>query len=166
MQCVQIIGYKNRGKTTLVEHLVAFFSKYHYQVAAIKHHGHGGPPLGWEKTDNAKHLQAGADFAGVQGENLLQIATNKEWNLDVIIQLYTLLNVDILFIEGYKHEPKPKIVLIGEQEDTHLLNKVSNLKAVVSSIPLEDISVPIFKPVQLEKLAYWLLEQYKQNLLH
>lgn len=42
MQCVQIIGYKNRGKTTLVEHLVAFFSKYHYQVAAIKHHGHGG----------------------------------------------------------------------------------------------------------------------------
>ena len=34
---LQICGYKNTGKTTLVNKLVKFFSKYDLKVETIKH---------------------------------------------------------------------------------------------------------------------------------
>lgn len=39
---LQIVGYQNSGKTTLVEKMVHALTEREMKVATIKHHGHGG----------------------------------------------------------------------------------------------------------------------------
>ncbi|QQK74745.1 molybdopterin-guanine dinucleotide biosynthesis protein MobB [Salicibibacter cibarius] len=55
-QCrvLQVVGYKNSGKTTLMEELVKAFSAREMHVAALKHHGHGGgrPPRNLQRIAN------------------------------------------------------------------------------------------------------------------
>ncbi len=41
---LQIVGYQNSGKTTLVEKVVYALAEQNMKVATIKHHGHGGFP--------------------------------------------------------------------------------------------------------------------------
>lgn len=41
---LQIVGYQNSGKTTLVEKVVHALAERKMKVATIKHHGHGGFP--------------------------------------------------------------------------------------------------------------------------
>ncbi|SDI31696.1 molybdopterin-guanine dinucleotide biosynthesis protein B [Alteribacillus persepolensis] len=41
---LQITGYKNSSKTTLMNKLIAKAAKNHWKTAAVKHHGHGGKP--------------------------------------------------------------------------------------------------------------------------
>ncbi|CQR46568.1 Molybdopterin-guanine dinucleotide biosynthesis adapter protein [Paraliobacillus sp. PM-2] len=161
LHCMQVVGYKNRGKTTLIEYLVAYFCERNQKVACLKHHGHGGVPLGWEATDNARHLKAGASFAGVEGESMLQITTNQEWNLETLMKIYALLDIEILFVEGFKKANQEKIVMITQEEDLVLLEQVSNIKAVVTTLELnENMSIPAFYPKQWKLLAQWLEKQW------
>ena len=41
---LQIVGYQNSGKTTLVGKIVHVLTESEMKVATIKHHGHGGFP--------------------------------------------------------------------------------------------------------------------------
>ena len=41
---LQIVGYQNKRKTTLVEKIVHALAERKIKVATIKHHGHGGFP--------------------------------------------------------------------------------------------------------------------------
>lgn len=38
----QVVGYKNAGKTTLMEQLIAVLRNEGMVVSCLKHHGHGG----------------------------------------------------------------------------------------------------------------------------
>lgn len=161
MRCIQVVGYKNRGKTTVLEYLIAYFSQRKYKVGACKHHGHGGFPLGWTETDSTKHWKAGADLASVEGENMLQMVTSKDWGLKKLLKIYQLFEMEIVFIEGYKHEDQAKIVVIGEGEDLSLLDQVSNIQAVVTSVPfLKNVPFPVFSSNHLSNLAEWLENQW------
>lgn len=130
----QIVGYKNTGKTTLMQGLIRYFSKQHLQVGTLKHHGHGGDPEVVKETDSYQHLQAGSAMSAVQGENQFHLMMNHTATFDIHkwIAFYHLLPVDILLIEGYKQAEYPKIVLVREQQDLHLLNELTNIIAVGS----------------------------------
>lgn len=130
----QIVGYKNAGKTTLMEHLIHYFSIRNMQVGTLKHHGHGGEPEAVKDTDSGRHLQAGSAMSAVQGEHQLHITINHTtiFSLHKWIALYHLLPVDVLLIEGYKQADFPKIVLVRGPEDLHLLDKLTNIIAVGS----------------------------------
>ena len=42
---LQIVGFKNSGKTTLMQHTIQFLKSYGYTIATIKHHGHIGEDI-------------------------------------------------------------------------------------------------------------------------
>ncbi|PAV29218.1 molybdopterin-guanine dinucleotide biosynthesis protein B [Virgibacillus profundi] len=127
----QIVGYKNSGKTTLMEKLIRYFASQNKQVGTLKHHGHGGEPELVKETDSYKHLEAGSRISAVQGENQLQITINDASSkLDELIQFYTYVPIDILLIEGYKQAAFPKIVLIKEEQDLQLINELDNIIAI------------------------------------
>ena len=67
-----IVGWKNSGKTTLVESLVKYITVQGYQVSTIKH-AHHSFDIDHEGTDSFKHRKAGAK------EVLL--ASRKRWAL-------------------------------------------------------------------------------------
>ncbi|MGH1327022.1 molybdopterin-guanine dinucleotide biosynthesis protein B [Bacillus pretiosus] len=129
---LQIVGYQNSGKTTLVEKIVYALAERNMKVATIKHHGHGGFPEVAQK-DSEKHRKAGAVVSSVEGAGLLSLSSlREEWSLQEIIRLYEFFEVDTILIEGYKKESYPKVVLLRSAEDVELLHKVENIVAVIT----------------------------------
>ncbi|ACM14962.1 molybdopterin-guanine dinucleotide biosynthesis protein B [Bacillus paranthracis] len=129
---LQIVGYQNSGKTTLVEKIVHALVERKIKVATIKHHGHGGFPEVAQK-DSERHRKAGAVVSSVEGAGLLSLSSlREEWSLQEIIRLYEFFEVDIILIEGYKKESYPKVVLLRSEEDVELLHKVENIVAVIT----------------------------------
>ena len=129
----QIVGYKNAGKTTVMEKLISHFTLTDKKIGTLKHHGHGGEPKHAPGTDSFKHLQAGSSVSAVQGEKQLQlsIADVSSYPLEKLISLYTFIPIDILLIEGFKQADYPKIIVVKNEEDKNLL-ELSNIIAVIS----------------------------------
>src|SRR5690625_3863053 len=121
MRVIQIVGYKNSGKTTLVQSLVKLFLKKGIRVASLKHHGHGGIPLGIEEADSEKHRQAGALISGVEGNHLLQLSNQQTWKMEHMIAIYELLNIELLLIEGFKQYYYDMIFLLIKLEELTLM---------------------------------------------
>ncbi|GGI17827.1 molybdopterin-guanine dinucleotide biosynthesis protein B [Gottfriedia solisilvae] len=137
---LQIVGFQNSGKTTLIEKLINKSNQNKLVTATIKHHGHGGTPDGViTSKDSSRHLDAGAIVSSVEGDGVLQLRTNFiDWNLEKTIQLYRYFSADLIIIEGYKQENYPKVVLIRSEFDLQLLDTLSNIKCVISHVPLEN----------------------------
>lgn len=160
MKVIQVVGYKNSGKTTLTSTMIRYFREKGVRVASLKHHGHGGVPEGLDHTDSAKHKQAGAFIAGVEGDGVFQLVKD-HWTLDEMIKIYDMMNLDLTIVEGYKAYPYPKVVLIRKEEDLDLLEELEGVLAMMSRIPLEETSYgyPVFSPTEMTKLCKWLQEK-------
>lgn len=107
-------GYKHVGKTTLIAKLITHYTKKQVRVGAIKHdvHGFNGSP---DQTDTATFAQSGAAsiiVADTSGHYTLERFDQKPPSIDQCIGL--LGQVDVVFIEGFKQEPFPKWVMLGE----------------------------------------------------
>ncbi|WP_158595156.1 molybdopterin-guanine dinucleotide biosynthesis protein B [Oceanobacillus piezotolerans] len=165
METIQIVGYKNSGKTTTAIKLIEKFSQRGIQVASLKHHGHGGIPLGLENKDSFKHQQAGAMISGVEGEGILQLAKRKAWSLEQILAIYEIFGVDLLILEGFKREHYQKVVLINKEEDLILLDETTNILAVISSIPVKSSSYITFNTYELQDFCDWMLQWYKNKAI-
>lgn len=165
MEIIQVIGYKNSGKTTIVAALLHYFSRNGIKTASLKHHGHGGWPLGLDNKDNILHQKAGAIVSGVEGEGLLQFMSQNSWRLEQLISIYKVLEVELLIIEGYKNEDFRKIVLINEEADLPLLDEVKSIIAVVTSISLsESLKWPVFKYGDFITLCEWAGKNYRNKI--
>ncbi|MGP4106655.1 molybdopterin-guanine dinucleotide biosynthesis protein B [Virgibacillus sp. L01] len=130
MKICQIVGYKNSGKTTVMNSLIRYFSSSEMKVGTLKHHGHGGEPEVVDNTDSTTHIESGSLVSGVQGENTTQLTFEVKMNLDKLIQLYSNLPIDLLLIEGYKNASYPKIVLVKNEQDFSHLSDLSNIIAI------------------------------------
>jgi molybdopterin-guanine dinucleotide biosynthesis protein B len=136
----QVVGYKNAGKTTLMNRLISYFTKQGVRVGTLKHHGHGGEPDVAADTDSYRHTEAGAAISAVQGGNALQVTIKEQEKrpLADILPLYSFLPIDLLLIEGYKGASFPKIVLIRDGDDFQLPDKLTNVIAVGSLNAVEE----------------------------
>ncbi|KMJ55521.1 molybdopterin-guanine dinucleotide biosynthesis protein B, partial [Bacillus sp. LL01] len=87
---LQVVGYQNSGKTTLMETLIQQCSALGKRVATIKHHGHHTPQKQESNLkDSERHQQAGAEITAVEGGGSLQIhIKNQSWPLDQMVSLY------------------------------------------------------------------------------
>ena len=129
---LQVVGYKNAGKTTFMGKLIRHFSSTGLQVGTLKHHGHDSPLKAAKGTDSYKHSEAGSKVAAVKGTNELQITvkTSGMETLAQLIHLYTYFHIDLLLIEGFKNANYPKIVLLKDEREIHLLTELTNIKSV------------------------------------
>ncbi|MFB4162515.1 molybdopterin-guanine dinucleotide biosynthesis protein B [Alteribacillus sp. JSM 102045] len=163
---LQIIGYQNSGKTTLMEKLIAKSSSLGLQTASIKHHGHGGRPS--DETvakDSSRHKRAGAFLSSVEGSGLLQLQASKEtWALEDIIDLYQYFHPDLIFVEGYKHAAYPKVVLLRDQKDAWLLEQTTNVFCIISHETMKiPVSVPHFLLQDDEKYLEYIFQKVRKQ---
>ncbi|MCS1393479.1 molybdopterin-guanine dinucleotide biosynthesis protein B [Lysinibacillus boronitolerans] len=145
---LQIVGYQNSGKTTLMERLIKQATMEELRVGTIKHHGHGGVPMIETSKDSSRHEQAGAVVTAVEGAGTLRMSIHQNsWQLAEILAIYDSLPMDIMLIEGYKNEHYPKVVLLRTPEDQILLQQVTNILCVIywPSYPLDSfLTIPAF----------------------
>ncbi|KAA0546886.1 molybdopterin-guanine dinucleotide biosynthesis protein B [Bacillus sp. BGMRC 2118] len=153
LNVLQIVGYQNSGKTTLVTNLIRKLTEEGYKVGTIKHHGHGGKPeISDQGKDTEQHRIAGASIVTVEGEGTISLTADANLTLDKILAIYELLPLDIVLVEGYKNEHYPKVVLLRNMDDLGLLSNLDNIKAIIAIEPIEQMKYPYF--TRNEEAAY------------
>ncbi|MDN4492594.1 molybdopterin-guanine dinucleotide biosynthesis protein B [Ureibacillus sp. BA0131] len=158
---LQIVGYQNSGKTTLMEGLIRQATSEGLCVGTIKHHGHGGIPAIDNLKDSIRHEQAGASVTAVEGEGTLRMSIHQSnWQLADILGIYAAFNMDFILIEGYKNEHYPKVVLLRTAEDQALLQKVTNIICV-----LYWPTYPLDKPLKYPSFSIHDTTQYMEFLM-
>ena len=105
-----ITGWKNSGKTTLTEKLVAEFTRRGFRVSTVKH-AHHDFDIDREGADSHRHRMAGAaEVAIVSGKRwalMHELRGEDEPKLEQI--LARLAPCDLVLVEGYKREGHRKI---------------------------------------------------------
>jgi molybdopterin-guanine dinucleotide biosynthesis protein B len=133
---VQVVGYKNSGKTTLITKLIRHFkSESGWQIATIKH-DHAQFELDHPGRDTWQHRQAGADLTMIQSCDQLGMTMQLGFTPS-LEQLYHLVlqlgTFDLLLVEGFKDQGYPKLVLLRSEQDLELVERLSQILAVVVS---------------------------------
>jgi molybdopterin-guanine dinucleotide biosynthesis adapter protein len=148
MRIYGVTGWKNAGKTGLMERLVAEIAGRGFSVSTVKH-AHHGVDVDQPGTDSHRHRVAGAT------EVLLACATRyavmhelrdtPEPPLSAL--LARLAPVDLVLIEGYKREPHPKIEAHRAAPGTPLIApRDASIHAVASDVA-PDVALLIDRPV-------------------
>lgn len=133
MKCLQIVGYKNSGKTTLINKLIKVCHDNQLTVSTIKHHGHGVEDISMDhkEVDSLSFIKNGAQESIVLGKQLMERVTKVDKSLEQIIAEDLSVIPDILLIEGFKHEQYPKVLLTKEADtlEKELENVIYSLNA-------------------------------------
>jgi len=142
-----ITGWKNSGKTTLVERLVAELVLRGHKVSTVKH-AHHDFDIDKPGTDSFRHRQAGAlEVAIVSGRRwalMHELRGEHEPPLDAILD--RLAPCDLVIIEGYKREPHPKIEARRRdaRDTTPLAPGDPSIMAIAADFPLPGEMLPVF----------------------
>lgn len=105
-----VTGWKNAGKTTLTERLVAEFSARGLRVATVKH-AHHGFEIDREGADSFRHRAAGAAQVLVASAARWALITELGDGAEPPLAdlLARLDPADLVLVEGYKRERHSKI---------------------------------------------------------
>ncbi|MDQ0158279.1 molybdopterin-guanine dinucleotide biosynthesis protein B [Alkalibacillus salilacus] len=128
---LQIVGFKNSGKTTITNLLIEETKRLGLTVSVIKHHGHQAKLKTPDPSvDSMQHLEHGADCSLVYGNGLLQIhdRLGEQDGLASMLDYVQKYPTDIILIEGYKEAPYPKVVLYRDEEDRQVLQDLQQIE--------------------------------------
>ncbi|MGB1387530.1 MAG: molybdopterin-guanine dinucleotide biosynthesis protein B, partial [Paracoccaceae bacterium] len=110
MRVYGVVGWKNAGKTGLMERLVADITGRGFTVSTVKH-AHHSFEVDHPGRDSHRHRVAGASEVLLASRN--RVALMRELRGAPEPPLADLLGqlapVDLVLIEGYKREPHPKV---------------------------------------------------------
>ncbi|NHI93454.1 MAG: molybdopterin-guanine dinucleotide biosynthesis protein B [Candidatus Lokiarchaeota archaeon] len=115
MHIISIVGKHNIGKTYLLEQIISNLIKK-YQIAVIKHTIHEIKKDEVE-TDTFRLRKAGSNLTAISSDNdLIIFFKGTNLNSKQLLSIFHILDpdIDILFLEGYKKEPYPKIIIIDD----------------------------------------------------
>lgn len=138
---LQVVGYKNSGKTTLVRNMLRYLtSRCGWRIATIKH-DHAQFELDHRGSDTWQHRQAGSALTLIHSPDQLGLTMRVEQahSLQRLVDIIGLLGTyDAILVEGYKQEHFPKVVLLRSEHDLELIDRLSHILAVVVQHPLSD----------------------------
>lgn len=145
-----VTGWKNAGKTTLVERLVAEFVRRGWRVSTIKH-AHHDVDVDQPGRDSYRHRTAGATEVAVVGG--LRYAIMREQAEATLAEvLARLAPADLILIEGYKREAHPKIE-VRAGEAASLSAEDPNVVAIASDVQPSEAHLPWFRRDDIAGIA-------------
>ena len=110
MRVFGIVGYKNAGKTGLMERLVAEITGRGFSVSTLKH-AHHSFDVDHPGKDSYRHRDAGAHqvllSSGTRWALMTELRDAPEATLDSL--LARLDPVDLVLVEGYKRDSHAKV---------------------------------------------------------
>lgn len=160
---VGIAGWKNSGKTTLVERLVAELARRGLRVATVKH-AHHDFDIDVPGTDSFRHRQAGAQEVAIVSARrwalMNELRANPEPPLDEILE--RLSPADIVIVEGWKRGTHPKIELRRKdaKDDGHLAPTDPTVIAIACDHETDAGGLPIFNPDDVMAIADFVVATF------
>jgi molybdopterin-guanine dinucleotide biosynthesis adapter protein len=164
---LQIAGYQNSGKTTVITKLLKQMSQQKIKTAVIKHHGHEASlDMQDSGKDTERHRNAGAFITGISSSGGTVFSMNHEMPLEKAIEIYKVMDIECVLIEGYKKIQYPRVLLCRNQYDNDLITKSSEPVAVISKEKLTNLnSVPQFLRTEEDKWVKFLMEYITSRII-
>jgi molybdopterin-guanine dinucleotide biosynthesis protein MobB len=155
-----VVGWKNAGKTGLMERLVTEITGRGISVSTVKH-AHHSFDVDHEGKDSHRHRVAGATEVLLSSRNRVAVMHElRDADEPTLAALLARLNpVDLILIEGYKRDGHPKVEahrsetgnpLIAPEDDT--------IRAVASDVPL-GLDLPMFDLNDTVAIANFILAE-------
>jgi molybdopterin-guanine dinucleotide biosynthesis protein MobB len=144
MKIFGVTGWKNSGKTGLMERLITEFTARGLSVSSIKH-AHHSFDIDHPGRDSYRHRDAGARQVLLASRNrwalMHELRDEDEPSLGDLLK--QLSPVDLVLIEGYKRDRHPKIEAHRKETGQPLIAPEDETIVAVAS----DASVAIDRPV-------------------
>lgn len=106
-----VCGFKNSGKTTLINKLITKFNQDNLTVSVLKHDGHDfNVPT---DTDTGKFIESKAKVVTIYSDTKYQTTEQNQLNINSWIADQ---QTDFIIIEGQKDSSYPKVVIETEEQ--------------------------------------------------
>ena len=160
MKIFGVVGWKNAGKTGLMERLVAEITARGISVSTVKH-AHHSFDVDHPGKDSHRHRVAGAHevlLASRQRVALMQeLRGADEPSLEAL--LARLSPVDLVLVEGYKRDAHPKVEAHRAETGNPLIAPDDpTVRAVASDVPLA-LDRPVFDLNDTRAIADFVLAE-------
>ena len=156
MKIIGVVGWKNTGKTTLIEKLINEFNKRNLTVSSIKH-SHHNFSVDREGTDSFRHFNAGTN------ETIL--ASEKKWvkfsrqmsdatpNLPYLIE--QIIPVDIVILEGFKGSDHKKVEVIDSMSSRKPLYETDSAICglIINQHKIQNSVLPQFNRDEVQEIC-------------
>ncbi|MBR9842603.1 MAG: molybdopterin-guanine dinucleotide biosynthesis protein B [Rhodobacteraceae bacterium] len=139
MRIYGVTGWKNAGKTGLMERLVAEITGRGFSVSTVKH-AHHRFDVDQPGKDSHRHRVAGASEVLLASGNrwalMHELRDEEEPSLEAL--LAHLSPVDLVLVEGYKRDRHPKVEAFRQETGNPLIAPEDpTIRAVAADCPIE-----------------------------
>ena len=160
MNIYGVIGWKNAGKTSLMERLVVEITARGLRVSTVKH-VHHDVDLDHPGKDTYRHRTAGAEevvLASATRMALMREHRGEEPELAVILS--RMAPVDLVLVEGYKRDSHAKIEVFRREAGHELIQPGDPMvRAVATDAALAALSVPVLDLNDTPAIADFILRE-------
>ena len=157
---IGVAGFKNSGKTTLVEKLVVALTQRGYRISTVKH-AHHSFDIDHEGRDSFRHRSAGATEVAVVSKSRWAIIheLREEAEPPLADILAKLAPCDLVIVEGYKGYGHDKIEVRNLALDNPVLaGDDPTIVAVAATGPISGSPVPVFDRDDVTALAAFIIK--------
>ncbi|WP_439119016.1 molybdopterin-guanine dinucleotide biosynthesis protein B [Marivita sp.] len=160
MRIYGVTGWKNAGKTGLMERLVTEITGRGITVSTVKH-AHHTFDVDHPGKDSHRHRVAGATEVLLASRNrfALMHELRDEDEPTLAALLAKLMPVDLVLVEGYKRDQHPKVEAFRAETGNDLIAPGDpTIRAVASDTPL-DLDRPVFDLNDTTAIADFILSE-------
>ncbi|NNE51965.1 MAG: molybdopterin-guanine dinucleotide biosynthesis protein B [Sulfitobacter sp.] len=160
MRLFGVVGWKNAGKTGLMERLVTEITGRGISVSTVKH-AHHTFDVDHPGKDSHRHRLAGASEVLLASRNRVAVMQElRNAPEPPLAELLTRLGpVDLVLIEGYKRDTHPKVEAHRAETRNPLIAPGDpTVRAVASDVPL-DLDRPVFHLNDTAAIADFILAE-------
>ncbi len=158
MKIYGVTGWKNNGKTGLMERLVREITARGFTVSTVKH-AHHTFDVDHKGKDSHRHRMAGATEVLLASRNRWALMHEMQGEEEESLQslLTRISPVDLVLIEGYKRDKHPKIEAFRSVTGNDLIATADEtIRAVASDTEL-DLDRPVFDLNDTAAIADFIL---------
>ena len=160
MRVYGVIGWKNSGKTSLMERLVAEITRRGFSVSTVKH-VHHDVDLDQPGKDSHRHRAAGAsEVVLASAHRFALMREHRGAEPDLAEVLSRMAPVDLILVEGYKRDAHAKIEVFRREAGHELIQPGDPLvRAVATDMALDALPVPVLNLNDTNQIADFILAE-------
>ena len=160
MKVFGVVGWKNNGKTTLVERLISQLTSMGYKVSSVKH-AHHNVDIDEPGRDSYRHRAAGAKQTLLATQHRWALMReHREQDTPKLEQLLPLFEpCDLVIVEGYKGAVHPKLEIVRHLNKEGLLaDQMPNIVALVTDQPHLPSDLPQLDLNNIQQVTDFVLQ--------
>ncbi|MDC3108127.1 molybdopterin-guanine dinucleotide biosynthesis protein B [Paracoccaceae bacterium] len=156
MKIIGVVGWKNTGKTTLIEKLINEFNQRNLTVSTIKH-SHHNFSVDKYGTDSFRHFNAGTKETIIASEKkwikFSRQLNDSEVNLPYLIE--QIIPVDIVIVEGFKVGDHKKVEVVDSMSDRMPLCETDRTICglIIHKQKIQNAGLPQFERDDVQKIC-------------